>query len=121
MSDSRRVAGAAGGALGLGAFAALFGTCCVAPWTVGLLGAGGAIALARLSFLQPYLIAGTLGLLGIAFWWAYRPQPACGGVACSAPSRRPLRWIVWSACLLIGALAVMTWLHRVAAFAAVQQ
>ena len=54
MSDNRRVAGAAGGALGLGAIAALFGTCCVAPWTVGLLGVGGAVALARLSFLQPY-------------------------------------------------------------------
>ncbi len=111
MSDSRRVAGAAGGALGLGAFAALFGTCCVAPWTVGLLGVTGAVTLARLSFLQPYLILGTLGLLGIAFWWAYRPQAACADGACETTSRRRLRWMVWLACILICALVAVTWLH----------
>ena len=111
MSDNRRVAGAAGGALGLGAIAALFGTCCVAPWTVGLLGVGGAVALARLSFLQPYLILGTLGLLGIALWWAYRPQPACADGACETTSRRRLRWIVWLSCALICALAAMSLLH----------
>jgi hypothetical protein len=116
MSDNRRVAGAAGGALGLGAFAALFGTCCVAPWTVGLLGVSGAVALARLSFLQPYLIVGTLGLLGAAFWWAYRPQPACADGACETTSRRRLRWIVWLACALICVLAAMSWLQLRAVF-----
>lgn len=111
MSDNRRVAGAAGGALGLGAFAALFGTCCVAPWTVGLVGVSGAVALARLSFLQPYLIVGTLGLLGAAFWWAYRPQPACTDGACETTRRRKLRWIVWLSCAMICALTAMTLLH----------
>ena len=116
MSDNRRGAGAAGGALGLGAFAALFGTCCVAPWTVGLLGVSGAVALARLSFLQPYLIVGALGLLGATFWWAYRPLPACTDGACATSGRRRLRWIAWLSGVLICALGTMTWLQWRAVF-----
>lgn len=111
MSDNQRVAGAAGGALGLGFIAALFGTCCVAPWTVAVLGVSGAVALARLSFLQPYLIVGMLGLLGAAFWLAYRPQPACADGACSTTSRRRLRWIAWLSCALICAIAAISLLQ----------
>jgi len=111
VSEKRRVVGAAGGALGLGAFAAVFGTCCVAPWTVGLLGVAGAVTLARLSFLQPYLIAGSAGLLALAFWWAYRPQAACVEGACEAASRWSLRWVVWLACATVCVLALTTWLR----------
>lgn len=111
MKESHRVAGAAGGALGLGAFAAVFGTCCLAPWTVSLVGVAGAVALARLAFLQPYLIGGAVILLGLTFWLAYRPQPACADGSCEATNRRPLRFIAWLACALICALAITTWLH----------
>ena len=47
MSEKTRVIGSAGGALGLGAFAAAIGACCGLPWAVALLGVSGAVALAR--------------------------------------------------------------------------
>jgi hypothetical protein len=105
MSDKTRVIGTAGGALGLGAFAAAVGACCGLPWTLALLGVGGAVALARLSFLLPYALVGAAGLLAVAFWWAYRPPTACADGTCDTSSRRSLRWIVWAATLLVLGLA----------------
>lgn len=116
MKENHRVAGAAGGALGLGAFAAIFGTCCVAPWTIGLLGVAGAVTLARLAFLQPYLIAGSVILLGLTFWWAYRPLPACADGTCEADSRRSLRIMAWLSCALMCVMVAATWLHWRAIF-----
>lgn len=107
MSDRTRVIGTAGGALGLGAFAAAIGACCGLPWAVALLGVGGAVALARLSFLLPYALLGAGALLAVAFWWAYRPIPACADSTCNPVSRRPLRWIVWAAAVLVLGLAVV--------------
>lgn len=110
MSDSRRITGAAGGALGMGAFAALFGTCCVAPWTIGLVGVTGAVTLARLSFLQPYFLVATAGLLAAAFWWAYRKPVADADGSCEITARRTaqsrLRWLVWLAAALVCCLAL---------------
>lgn len=105
MSENSRVVGATGGALGLSAFAAIFGACCVAPWTVGLFGVAGAVALARLSFLQPYFLVGAAGLLAVAFWWTYRRPAACADDSCETVSRRPLRWLVWCAAALTAILA----------------
>jgi len=34
--------------------------CCVAPWAVALLGVAGAVMLARLAFIQPYVVAATM-------------------------------------------------------------
>jgi len=73
MAEKPVVIGAAWGALGLGALAAAVGGCCAAPWAVVLLGVTGAVALARLMFLLPYALIGAALLLGVAFWWAYRP------------------------------------------------
>jgi hypothetical protein len=67
LKDKTRVIGTAGGALGLGAFAAAVGACCGLPWAVTLLGVGGAVALARLSFLLPCALLGAGGLLAVAF------------------------------------------------------
>lgn len=108
MKDKTRVIGTAGGALGLGAFAAAVGACCGLPWTVALLGVGGAVALARLSFLLPYALIGAAGLLAVAFWWAYRPPAVCADGTCDISSRRPLRWIVWAATLLVLGLAAIS-------------
>ena len=101
MSDKRRVIGTAGGAVGLGAFAATVGACCGLPWTVALLGVSGAVALARLSCLLPYALLGAAGLLIFAFWWAYRPPAVCADATCDTAGRRPLRWIVWVAALFV--------------------
>jgi hypothetical protein len=105
MSDKTRVITTTGGALGLGAFAAAVGWCCGLPWAVALLGVGGAVALARLSFLLPYALIGAGGLLTIAFWWAYRRPAVCADGTCDTSARRPLRWIVWAAALLVLGLA----------------
>jgi hypothetical protein len=59
------------------------------------------VALARLSFLLPYALLGAAGLLAIAFFWAYRPPAVCAAGTCVSSSRRPLRWIVWAATLLV--------------------
>jgi hypothetical protein len=106
MREKARVIGSAGGALGLGALAAAIGACCGLPWAVALLGVSGAVALARLSFLLPYALAGSGVLLGVAFWWAYRPPAVCADDSCSPAARRPLRWIVWAAALLVSGLAI---------------
>jgi hypothetical protein len=72
-----------------------------------LLGVGGAVALARLSFLLPYALMGAGGLLVVAFWWAYRPPAVCADGTCHTSGRRPLRWIVWTATLLVLGLAAV--------------
>lgn len=107
MSERARVLGTAGGALGLGAFAAAIGACCGVPWAVALLGVSGAVALARLSFLLPYALLGATAFLAVAFWWAYRPVAVCADGACNPLNRRPLRAIVWSATVLVVGLATV--------------
>ena len=97
---NKRIFGAAGGVVGLGSVAATLGACCAAPWTVGVFGVSGAILLARLSPYQPYLLVIGAVLLGLAFYWAYRPSPACADDGCEARSRNRLRGVVWITALL---------------------
>ncbi len=113
MMEKARIAGAAGGAVGMGAFAAALGTCCVAPWAVSLLGVSGAVALVHLSFLKPYLLGGAAALLALSFWLAYRPVRVCADGSCEAQSRRNLRITVWIAAGLVGALIVASYSARV--------
>ncbi|MGH8235890.1 MAG: mercuric transporter MerT family protein [Steroidobacteraceae bacterium] len=116
MGEKLKVAGAAGGAVGLGGFAAALGLCCGVPWAVALLGVTGAVALARLAFLLPYALAGAAVLLGFGFWLVYR-EPACDGDACDiAQRRRPPQWLMWVAVLFVFGLAVMAVLSRVTTF-----
>jgi hypothetical protein len=113
MKDKAKIAGTTGGAIGMGAFAAALGTCCVAPWAVSLLGVSGAVALVRLSFLKPYLLAGAIGLLAVSFWLAYRPAPVCADGSCETGSRRTLRIAVWIAAGLVVALVAASYSARV--------
>ncbi len=116
MREKQRVIGAAGGALGLSAFAAALGACCVAPWAVALLGVTGAIALVRLAFLQPYLLAGALVLLVLAFWSAYRRSAEGSDATCAPSRRRSLRWIAWIAAALVAGLSAMSLIPTIAAY-----
>ena len=102
------VIGAAGGAVGLGAIAAVLGTCCVAPWAVGLIGVAGAVALARLTVLTPWLVGGSIILLGLTFYLAYRPRAVCTEDACETTARRRLRRIAWLGALLVAAMLAVT-------------
>jgi hypothetical protein len=106
MAEKRVVLGTAGGALGLGALAAAIGGGCAAPLAVALLGVTGAVALARLTFLLPYALIGVATLLGVAFWWTYRPLPACSDGS-RVTTRRSTRILVWVATALVAGLIVV--------------
>ena len=110
MSEKRRIVGVTGGAAGLSALALAFGVCCVAPWAVTLLGVAGAVLLARLAFLQPYVVAATIVLLCIGFWFAYRrPLPAA---ACDFVQRRRSRWLVWGSAIIVIAIDIASFAPR---------
>jgi len=94
---SKNPLGATGGALGLSALALAFGVCCVSPWAVTLLGVAGAVWLARLAFIQPYVVAATVILLGVSFWVVYR-RPRSG---CDVAQQHKLRWLVWGLAILV--------------------
>jgi hypothetical protein len=110
MTDRSGI-GMTGGAVGLGAIAAAVGTCCVAPWAVGLVGVAGAVALARLTFLMPYVLAGSGLLLALAFYVAYRPRRTCETDACEQTSRTRLRIVVWIGAAVIAAMLVASYLQ----------
>jgi len=110
MREIPRVVGVTSGALGLSAVALAFGVCCVAPWAVTLLGVAGAVLLARLAFVQPYVVAGTIILLGLGFWFVYRRPRAAA--ACNAAQQRRLRWLVWSAALIVIAIDAASFAPR---------
>lgn len=108
MDQKKRVFGVAGGAVGLGGLAAALGTCCVAPGVVALLGVSGAVAVARFAQYRTYVLVAAAVLLGLAFYWAYRPDPACVDGSCEARSRTRLRWTVWIAAVVFAALAALS-------------
>ena len=112
-TDNGRVVSAAGGAVGLGAVAAVLGTCCVAPWAVSLVGVAGAVALARFASWAPFLIGGALVLLGLAFYFAYRPLPVCADGTCDTTSQRRLRWIAWGGTAVVVATLAATFVQYI--------
>jgi hypothetical protein len=101
-----RVIGATGGAVGLCTLAAALGTCCVAPWAVSVVGVAGAVALARFAFVTPFLFVGSVALLGLAFYFAYRPLPVCADGSCDRTSQRRFRWIAWLGAFLVAGTLV---------------
>ena len=108
--DGGSAAASAAGAIGV-ALAALAGTlCCAGPAVVAVLGAGGALAAARLEPYRPYFLAAAVTMLAFGFWRAYRPSPV-GGVACSIRTGRWVRGILWTAAVLtlLSAIAPRLW------------
>ena len=85
--------------------------CCL-PIAAGVLGVAAAALGAHLILLRPSLIALTLGLLGFAFYRAYRPGAAdCSAGAgpaesCAVPDGTHRRWMLWAASLI--ALSLLT-------------
>ncbi len=86
-------------------FAALGASlCCILPVAVAILGVGSAALGAQLEPLRPYFAVLTFGLLGFAFYQAYKPQECKPGEACAIPAnRRRNRIILW----IVTVLAVM--------------
>lgn len=116
MSEQHRILGATGSAVGLSALALALGACCVAPWAVALLGVGGAVMLARLAVLQPYVVAATLALLGVGFWYAYRRRATAADGSCALDNRKSLRRAVWIGALLVIGVDLASYLPRLSSF-----
>jgi mercuric ion transport protein len=78
--------------------------CCIGPVVVAVLGLGGAAFGVWLEPLRPVFAVLTLGLLGLAFYFVYRPAAAtaCGvDGACHAPgSKRAIKTALWIATFL---------------------
>lgn len=112
-SDGQIALQSAFGAMGA-AVAAVLGTlCCAGPVVVAVLGAGGALAAARLEPYRPYLLGVSFVMLGIGFFRAYRPHPAdSDGVFCTARKGRIVRTLLWLAALVTLASALAPWLWR---------
>jgi mercuric ion transport protein len=93
--------------LGAAATAALASLCCVGPAVVSIVGVSGAVAPAGLKPYRPFLILGSMALLGVAFWLTYQPRTAAGQGAVTCPTRagRMSRRIVWIAAVVwLGAI-----------------
>lgn len=102
MSHSFMMAGSAIAAIGAS-------LCCTLPIIFALTGFSILGASAYFNTLRPYLLVVTFGLLGLAFYQAYRPlsQTACApGAACSVPvNRRSTRIVLWLVAVLVVAMA----------------
>jgi hypothetical protein len=102
LNDQKKALCAAGSAAGLGGAAAVLGSCCAAPWAVGLLGAASAATLAQYHFLQPILLAAAALLVSGTFWLAYRQRPD----SLTQIERFRLRALAWTSAAVLAALAV---------------
>lgn len=100
MEEQTRIAGTTGGAIGLSALASFVGLCCIGPWAVVLFGVSGAITMARLDFLRPYVLGLSSIMIAWAFWRVYRTPVDCADGTCS---ERPSIWLktaLWFAAVL---------------------
>lgn len=116
MSDKPKILGVTGGAVALSALALAFGACCVAPWAVAVLGVGGAVMLARLAGLQSPVVAVTLLLVALGFWYAYRGRFNTQAGKCTVEDRKGLRIAVWIAALIVVCVDIASYLPRLLPF-----
>lgn len=83
--------------------------CCTLPIIFALTGFSILGASAYFDSLRPYLLLATFGLLGFAFYYAYRPVPqtACApGMPCAARvNRGAARIVLWLVTILVIAMA----------------
>ena len=101
------VVGSSLGAIASGLAAAASTFCCAGPAVIAILGTSGVIAAARLEPYRVYLIAASIALLGIGFWFAYRPKGGCIGKTCTTTSAKITRALLWIAALVTGAAILL--------------
>jgi len=102
-----RVAVTSGGSLITALLSFLPLSCCVFPVAFSFLGASGlAFAMALMPY-RPYFVALTIVLLGIGFYFAYRPEKeeCAPGTTCATPQNRKLQrvslWVVATMTLVL--------------------
>lgn len=103
MNRGSVVIGSSLGAIASGLVAAATTFCCAGPAVIAVLGTSGVIAAARLEPYRPYFIVGSVVLLGLGFWLAYRPGGGCIGKICTTRSAKITRVLLWLAALVTGA------------------
>src|SRR5260370_30696135 len=106
-------------ASGAGAIRAALGAsvCCIGPLAFAILGIGGACLLVKLEAYRPYFSLATAGLLGLGFYFGYRPRriakDARGGPECGGEHPRSNRlgkmmlWVATGAVLGIAGVLVV--------------
>ncbi len=87
------------GALGAVLTSTAASICCIGPAGIALLGVNGAIFAAGLKPYRVYLLSGSLVLIGVAFWFAYR-RGTVGARACPVHIGRVKKVILWSSAAL---------------------
>jgi len=107
MKQNPLVIGSSLGAIASGVVATATTFCCVGPAVIAVLGTSGVLAAARLAPYRLYFIIGSVLLLGIGFWLAYRAQGGCIGKACTTTSAKITRALLWIAALVTGAAIVL--------------
>lgn len=114
--------GVAGAGAALASVAA--SVCCLGPIAIAVLGVEGAILAAGIKPYRAPLLAGSLALLALAFWGAYRSSAGEArrtrdAQACGVGTRRITRIVLWvAAALWVGAVLIqylvdLTWLEGV--------
>lgn len=96
------VIGSSLGAIASGLAATATTLCCAGPVVIAILGTSGVVAAARLAPYRPYFILGSVMLLGLGFWLAYRPKGGCVGRTCTTAGTRITRALLWIAALITG-------------------
>ncbi|RMG10757.1 MAG: mercury transporter MerT [Deltaproteobacteria bacterium] len=99
----------------------LASACCIGPLVLALLGLGGSGLLLKFEPYRPYFTALTVLLLGLGFYFAYRPVKRPAGQAaqgaqcdCPAPSsRRTGRILLWVATGLVAIFLAFPYLAPV--------
>ena len=100
MKQTPLVIGSSLTAVGSSLAAAAASLCCIGPAVFAILGTGGVLATARLSPYRPFFILGSLLLLGVGFWLAYRPKGGCLGKSCTTTSAKIARAFLWIAAVV---------------------
>src|SRR5260370_16285291 len=91
MKQNPLVIGSSLGAIASGVVATATTFCCVGPAVIAVLGTGGVLAAARLAPYRPYFILGSVLLLGLGFWLAYRPGGGGIGKTCTTTNAKITR------------------------------
>jgi len=96
------------GALGAAGTSLMATLCCVGPAAYTVLGAGGALAAARLQPWRPAILAASAVFLALGFWSAYRRRAVTiDGQACPVKASRTVRTTLWAAAVLTVAIALL--------------
>lgn len=107
MNKTPVVIGSSLSAIGSSLIATFTAFCCIGPAVIAVLGTSGALAAARLEPYRPYFIVGSVLLLGLGFWLAYRPLAGCLGKTCATATAKITRVLLWLGVLITVAAVLL--------------